>query len=565
MTLIIVGGFTSLTIYFDHFYERSKINDLTENLNTFITHFDFTEDTQAAITPQIRDFNNENNADLSIYRADTKQFYSFYDIFDFSYSNVLMGLDEKDTSIDIMLTPEQMILLPEESLEIGAKINVNGQLENGTLIPNSIDNILINIDPDSNFTGVITLIDNYDTYYSDVTESFDNIYFSENDILTYGTGDLLDSTVQTATSNGIDYMISQIMFTQFKQVDFVKQTDIQGISFSFMVNASLQPITEAARVIQYFLPYFVAIAFVLSIVVALFYSKYITRPIRVITASANKMSNLDFSEKLNISRKDELGILSDSINHLSSNLESSLNDLSLAHNQLQIEFENEMRQEAARKDFVANVSHEIKSPLGVIKSYSEGIRDAVKKDKINYYLDVILDEVESMDHLVIELLNLAKYDAGKIKFNPQTISLEDELKKCIAYHTGEFKEKSQTILLFGHFKEISGDTHKLMRVFNNLIANAIKYAPEHADLKIQGAISNDQQLLRISNPSEFIDAPSLLRLWDRFYKLDESHTRDHSGSGLGLSIVKSILELHEAKYQALYENGQFIIEIKFKI
>lgn len=542
MTSMLFIFFFSLQIYYTSFYEKSKLSNLSNNLMSFIEKFEATD--QASNIKTIQAFNEENNADLIIIDNESSQYYSAYEIENWAYGMVISGYSSDEKYIEIPITTSQMTTLPHDEIVAGTEIQVSGIISNSELLPSEINGFVFANSTPSNYTSSILVTDTFRPQldYLDDAVFLDSQYF-----------------IEKGQIEEVHYYITSLPFTNNTQVDLILETE----KYIFTVNASLQPINEAVTVLKDFLPFFVLVVLIMSLLLTYAYSKYITKPIKSITQTANSMSELDFTKKLKIKRADELGILSDSINHLSKNLETALNDVSEANQQLQIEYENELRQEEARKEFVANVSHEIKSPLGVIKSYSEGVKDAIQKEKRDYYIDVILDEVDNMSNLIDELLYLAKYDAGRVNFNFTDINIRDELNKCIRHYKELTKTYGHTIHLSGDFTNIIGDSNKLVRVFSNLISNALKYSLPHSDIYIEGSIDYGQTI-RMRNPSEPIDLEDLKKIWQRFYKLDESHERNQSGTGLGLSIVKSILDSHQATYTTTCRESTFIIDIQFK-
>lgn len=354
---------------------------------------------------------------------------------------------------------------------------------------------------------------------------------------------------QTAYRDGVAYTISNITNTNYRQIHFMKQSTLtNGKTIITNVRASLQTVDEVMEFLRSFFPYLIGAAVLLSISLAVVYSKIISKPIVSITNTANRMANMELGITSAVNRRDELGALSISLNTLSANLKASLDNLSQANEQLKKDYENELLQEKVRKEFVANVSHELKTPLGIIRSYSEGLRDGIKADKKEHYVQVILEEIVHMDKMIVEMLEISRFDAGSVSYHKESGSFGQLLRKKVPLYSNKAKEKEVTIELCGEFGDCLMDEEKIGRVLDNLLGNAVKYCDTNSILTIRGERTSDTLTVAIENdcppyPEEVLD-----KLWDRFYKADASHNRDIEGTGLGLAITKSILEGHGSSY-----------------
>lgn len=333
--------------------------------------------------------------------------------------------------------------------------------------------------------------------------------------------------------------------------------------------ASLQPVNEAMLVLKDYYVYALIIVFLVIILLSFYYSKIIVKPLIKINRVTKKMANFDFSEKLPVTADDEIGGLSGSINTLSVNLKDRIDRLNVANTKLQQDIERERQLEKTRKEFISGVSHELKTPLSVIRSFAEGIKDGVSKDT-SYYTDVILEETENMNRLIVEMLELAKLESGTYKLD------------MTAFSIGELTQQVYTKLLFSMEEKhlqvnidadpsilVKANRSRIEQVVVNLLSNAIRYTPEE---KIQVSIieAEDNVKVEIENTGNPIPEESLEKIWDRFYRLDASRSRHTGGTGLGLSIVKNILDLHHAEYGVynttnsvvFYFNLQKVKEVK---
>lgn len=260
------------------------------------------------------------------------------------------------------------------------------------------------------------------------------------------------------------------------------------------------------------------------------------------------MANFDFTEKLPVSADDEIGGLSSSINTLSVNLKDRIDRLNVANTKLQQDIERERQLEKTRKEFISGVSHELKTPLSVIRSFAEGIKDGVSKDN-NYYTDVILEETENMNRLIVEMLELAKLESGTYKLEMNTFSLGELVQQVYTKLLFSMEEKHLHVEIDANPSiYVEANRNRIEQVVINLLSNAIRYTPDSREIRIR-VIENDEKVkVEIENTGNPIPNESLQKIWDRFYRLDASRSRHTGGTGLGLSIVKNILELHHAEY-----------------
>lgn len=316
--------------------------------------------------------------------------------------------------------------------------------------------------------------------------------------------------------------------------------------------ASIQPIIEASNVISEFYVYiFIGILFICLIISSIF-SNLVTHPLKNINNVAIKMSKMDFSEKCKTTRDDEIGNLAKTLNFLSTNLKSSLEDLKEKNKKLEQDIEKERKLETMRKDFVASVSHELKTPIGIIEGYAEGLKDGiVSGDDAFIYLETIIDESKKMGKLVSNMLELSKLESGVIKpqfeiFNINRLinNVVNKLKPdCIEKNLKiEFSPKTE-------YSYVNADVFQMEQVLTNVITNAIKYTPNNNYIKICIEDVNENYFnISVLNTGTSIPEGENINLFDKFYKLDKSRNRKTNSTGLGLSIVKNILDLHNFKY-----------------
>lgn len=323
----------------------------------------------------------------------------------------------------------------------------------------------------------------------------------------------------------------------------------QGYNEVIFAMTSLQPVNEAMYVLKDFYLYAFMVGLLLIIVVSFYYSKVITKPLLKLNAVTNQLAKLNFNEKIKIQSEDEIGELSKSINTLSENLASTIDNLQQANEKLIKDIEKEKQLEEIRKEFISGVSHELKTPLSIVQSYAEGLKDGLNIEKNGYYADVILEEVDRMNDLVVDMLELSKLQSGtyKLKSEPFLIvdSVENVINRIIDHKTTENGCK-----LISNVEEdilVSGEKRRIEQVLINILSNAIHYGKPGSEIIVNLKNDHDRVNISIFNEGNQIPADKIDKIWDRFYRIDESRNRQSGGTGLGLAIVKTIVDLHHSK------------------
>lgn len=311
--------------------------------------------------------------------------------------------------------------------------------------------------------------------------------------------------------------------------------------------SSLQPVNEASTVIKEFYFYFYIVAVVLIIVLSFIYSNMISKPLLKLNETASKMAVLDFSQKCHEQREDEIGNLSNTLNFLSENLDEALTSLKGANTKLEKDIEKERALERMRKEFVAAVSHELKTPISLIEGYAEGIKDGIFEgsDK-NYYIDVIIDESKRMGNLVYDMLDLSQLESGNFKLVKEEFFIYKLIESIVKRFSALIEEKhiDFKMNLIEDIK-IYADWRRMEQVLINFITNAIRHTGKQGYIKIAMEKSeNNKSLIYIENSGEKIPEEEMDKIWDKFYKIDKSGNRKLGGTGVGLAIVKNILMLH---------------------
>ena len=287
-------------------------------------------------------------------------------------------------------------------------------------------------------------------------------------------------------------------------------------------------------------------------------SKKFTEPILELNNIAKRMSNLDFSKKYKATKaKDEINDLGISINTMSEKLEKTIKQLRNSNIELERDIEEKSKIDEMRKSFISDVSHELKTPIALIQGYSEGLLENVNTDEESrkFYAEVILDESNKMDRLVKQLLELMKLEYGKREFNDKEFNIV-EVEQEVIRKSKVMLEENNIKVKWQNTDEINvfADDFYIEQVITNYITNAIKNAKSTTNgekiIKIENEIDNEKNKVRVKvfNSGDNIKEEDLNRIWNRFYKVDESRNREDGGTGIGLSFVKAIMNNYDNKY-----------------
>lgn len=343
--------------------------------------------------------------------------------------------------------------------------------------------------------------------------------------------------------------------------------------YSLYIRIPIAPIEESVRISNNTLIVIGIATVIISAFVASLISKRFTSPILQLNDITKKMAKLDFKQKYRINDSDdEINELGKSINTMSDKLESTIKQLRETNSELEKDIEEKSKIDEMRKQFISDVSHELKTPIALIQGYAEGLIENVNNDDESrkFYAEVILDESNKMDVLVKQLLELMKLEYGKRKFNDEEFDvvelINEVIRKC-----NVMLEENQIQVVFDEKKPIYAyaDDFYVEQVVTNYFTNAIKHAKEvNGKKQIKITIQNVKNKIRVSvfNTGDKIPEEDLTRVWGRFYKIDDSRNRENSGSGIGLSIVKAIQNNYQNEYgvQNLSNGVEFYFDISTK-
>ena len=352
------------------------------------------------------------------------------------------------------------------------------------------------------------------------------------------------------------------------KIDFMVINRILRNGDHLNIRQPLAPISESASTAAQFMIFTGVLSIFAGCIWAFLFAKHFTRPILELNRIAQRMSLLDFSQKAAIERNDEIGKLGQSINHLSDQLDDAISELNEKNKQLQADVDKERQLDKMRKEFISNVSHELKTPLSLILGYAEGLKENVTQNDQNrdYYCSVIIDEAEKMDRLVHDLLNLSQIDSGVFHLQLTVFDISSLIADVLQkYHTILVERNISLETTIPSTCFVQGDQLRIEQVLFNFLNNAIEHAEGARQIHI-AVTEKDFQHVHVSifNSGLPIPPESLSKIWTSFYKVDKARTREYGGHGLGLSIVRAIQELHGNGYGVENTEGgiRFWFEIK---
>ena len=327
--------------------------------------------------------------------------------------------------------------------------------------------------------------------------------------------------------------------------------------YKLYIRIPIAPIEESVRISNNVLIFIGCITIIISGIIASVISKKFTDPILELNSITNKMARLDFSQKyVTKDVDDEINDLGKNINTMSNKLETIIKQLRDNNIELEKDIEEKSKIDEMRKQFISDVSHELKTPIALIQGYAEGLLENVTTDDESrkFYAEVILDESNKMDKLVKQLLELMKIEYGKREFTNERFDLKELIDEVIRKCNVMLKENGITI----NFRQeepvyIYADEFYIDQAVTNYFTNAIKHAEEkngkkEIEIRLEKLKDKNKVRLYVYNTGENIEQEDLERIWKRFYKVDTSRNRANGGTGIGLALVKAIMNNYKNEY-----------------
>ena len=339
--------------------------------------------------------------------------------------------------------------------------------------------------------------------------------------------------------------------------------------FIFLMQSPIESIRDSVKLANQFLFYIGMISIMLGTVFVWFFSNRITKPIQELTALSQRMANLDFKAKYQGGGNNEIEVLGQNFNTMSNQLERTITELKKANQQLQRDIEQKEKSENMRSEFLGNVSHELKTPIALIQGYAEGLRDGISDDPESreFYCEVIVDEANKMNKMVANLLVLNQLEFGSQEIEVERFDIVKLISGVIASCEIMIQQAEIEIdFIADEEAYVWADESKTEQVIRNYLTNAIHHAAGEKRVEIRVIQKEETVRIEVFNSGNPIPEEDLEKIWQRFYKVDKAHTREYGGNGIGLSIVKAIMESFHQDYGVQnYKNGvKFWFELDAK-
>lgn len=333
------------------------------------------------------------------------------------------------------------------------------------------------------------------------------------------------------------------------------------------IRSGYENIQESVSISSKFFAIVGLFTIVIGSIVMFLFSKSFTKPILELADISDRMAKLDFdSHYEDDQRQDEIGRLGSSINSMSEKLESTITELKSANIELEKDIAHKVEIDEMRKDFLSNVSHELKTPIALIQGYAEGLKENVNDDPEDrdFYCDVIIDESRKMNNMVKKLLSLNEIEFGSNKLDLERFDIVS-MVRGVASSIDILAKSKEINVVFNEHEPVFvwADQSMIEEVVTNYISNAMNHASEKGIVDISFKENGSKIRISVFNTGEQIPEDSLANIWEKFYKVDKARTREYGGSGIGLSIVKAIMEQHNEAYGA--ENHSSGVEFWFEL
>ena len=356
-----------------------------------------------------------------------------------------------------------------------------------------------------------------------------------------------------------------------KAMDSLNMVGMLSNGNGFLITTPAQSLKDSAMISNVFYLYIGLATILVSSIAIWFISRHITKPLQQLSDLSMEMANLNFEAKYTSTSEDEIGVLGNNLNRMSKALEKTISELQTANNELQKDIEKKEQIDEMRKEFLSNVSHELKTPIALIQGYAEGLKEGISDDPESreFYCDVIMDEAGKMNRMVKNLLTL-----NQLEFGAEEVSFERfdivELIRGVVQSCEILIQQKHVSVNFTQEEPVYvwADEFKAEQVVRNYVTNALNHVDGQMliDIRITKGQEADTTRVSVFNTGKQIPEDDIGHIWDKFYKVDKAHTREYGGNGIGLSIVKAIMESFHHDYGVEnYENGvEFWFELSTK-
>ncbi len=388
----------------------------------------------------------------------------------------------------------------------------------------------------------------------------------ENRLLGYVFGFRTFPDNERVIENGDDYVIQRIGQENKEYLEIYGRLNT-GISF--IMQTPLSSIQESAKIANRFYVLVGCLGALAGGIIIWFVSRRVTKPILELNDISQRMVQLDFEAKYQGRAHNEIDLLGENINKLSDSLEQTISELKTANNELQRDVEKKEAVDEMRKEFLANVSHELKTPIALIQGYAEGLQEGVNDDPESrqFYCDVIVDEAAKMNNMVKKLLTLNQLEFGNDVVTMERFDITALVKNYIQSAVILTRQNDITVRMEEYPPIYAwADEFKIEEVFMNFFSNAVNHCEGEKIIDVKMEQKDGRVRVSVFNTGKPIPEDSIGHIWEKFYKVDKARTREYGGSGVGLSIVKAIMDSMNQPYGAInYTNGvEFWFELETK-
>lgn len=324
--------------------------------------------------------------------------------------------------------------------------------------------------------------------------------------------------------------------------------------YSIILRTPIQGIKDNVNISTTLIKYVGGAILAVGIIAAFVVSTYITRPIKQLSNIAERMSEMDFDARYEGSDKGEIGLLGKSMNNMSEKLEQNIAELKKANLELKKDIDKKEKLEIMRTDFLSNVSHELKTPIALIQGYAEGLKEGITDDpeSMEFYCDVIMDEANKMNIMVKRLLTLNQIEFGNDEPEMERFNINELIASVIDANAIRAGQKNMSIVFDNRNEQnfVWADEYKTEEVLTNYISNALNHCDGKRAIEVRTGKSEDGGTITVTvyNSGKNIADEDLERIWEKFYKTDKARTREYGGNGIGLSIVKAIMDSMGQEY-----------------
>ncbi len=550
-SLVTIGIFALILLvqglFFEKFYRTVKVHDLEQNMRTFTQQYAENGENLVSSARLLGQFNNDNHAALAMYDAELQRR---------SLDPYYITLKTEGRKVSLLFSSLGTTIgdVPP-SLQVGAALTVDGiymDQDNTIMQPTLLQPQASK--PEQGMTRIKgTITDLVLPKGQELSMS----PFYTNTLVDQAFNDWRNRTGKTGWSQlQSGSMIQTEWVDNWSGITYamilmpVKGSDNQ-INYALSLS-SLQPVGEAATLLQRYYVYLAPILAVILLLLSFVFSRLLSRPLLQLSRTSARMAKLDF-EPMNthaLHAQDEFGEVSRNLDTLRRNLDTALRELSDANMALSHEMEEKTRAEELRKELIANISHELKTPLGIVKGFAEGLQDDVAADKRERYVQLIVAETDRMNALIMDMLELSRFEVKAVKLKEQPVHIVKHIRGLLHSFAPQLDSRHLHVQTSGDDELwLIADPRRIDQVLLNLLSNAVRHAHEGGTIAVSWRKnSHNQAEIVIENEGDPIPAQDIERIWDQFYRAERSRDRKTGGTGLGLAIVKHILELNGSQY-----------------